>query len=247
MPQDSKTALRVPSREVEDCAKLVNEEPMTKRLQIRAIAAAVAATLATAPVAHVATNGMRESRRFASKGSVSGNRRGRPRKFSRPSRGVTLTLPEDVIEALRTVDSDLSVAVVRIAQSLVPDAPYVPAELVNYGGRSVIIVPRSQVLRQRTGVELVPLTDGRALMAFDNKLSIPQLELRIGDALADASIEGDDRAMFEALAEILKNARRSERVEVRQRNIIVLQSTRPVGEDGSAREEGDEEPQVASA
>ena len=133
---------------------------------------------------------------------------------------------------LRAVDSDLSVAVVRMAQSLVPDAPFARAELINYGGRSVIIVPRSQVLKERTGVELVPLTDGR--------------ELRIGDALADSRIEGADRDMFEALAEILKNARRSERVEVRQRNIIVLQSTRPAGENGSVVE-GDEGPQVASA
>ena len=90
------------------------------------------------------------------------------------------------------------------------------------------------------------LTTGRALMAFDNRMSISQLELRIGDALADSRIEGADRDMFEALAEILKNARRSERVEVRQRNIIVLQSTRPAGENGSVVE-GDEEPRVASA
>jgi hypothetical protein len=243
MPQDHEEVLRKQNPQAEYCAK---EDPMHRRFQMGAIAAAVAATLATAPVGHLPSNGLRETRRFASKGSVS-SRRGRPRKFSRPSRGVTLTLPDDVIEALRGVDADLSVAVVRIAQSLVPEAPYARTELVNYGGRSVIIVPRSQVLRERTGVELVPLTDGRALMAFDNRLSIPQLELRIGDALADSTIEGGDRAMFEALAEILKNARRSERVEVRQRNIIVLQSTRPAGEGGTATDEVDDEPRVVSA
>ena len=241
MSQYPEKGLRKQNPAVEYCAK---EEPMHRRFQMGAIAAAVAATLATAPVGHMPTNGLRESRRFASKGSVA-SKRGRPRKFSRPSRGVTLTLPDDVIEALRAVDSDLSVAVVRIAQSLVPDAPLARAELINYGGRSVIIVPRSQVLKERTGVELVPLTDGRALMAFDNRMSISQLELRIGDALADPSIEGADREMFEALADILKNARRSERVEVRQRNIIVLQSTRPAGENGPVAE--DEEPRVASA
>jgi hypothetical protein len=242
MSQDPEKALRKQKPAAECCAK---EEPMYRRFQMGAIAAAVAATLATAPVGHMPTNGLRENRRFASKGSVA-SRRGRPRKFSRPSRGVTLTLPDDVIEALRAVDSDLSVAVVRMAQSLVPDAPFARAELINYGGRSVIIVPRSQVLKERTGVELVPLTDGRALMAFDNRMSISQLELRIGDALADSRIEGADRDMFEALAEILKNARRSERVEVRQRNIIVLQSTRLAGENGSVAD-GDEEPRVASA
>jgi hypothetical protein len=243
MSKDSDKLLPRHSSEAEHCPK---EDSMHRRFQMGAIAAAVAATLATAPVGHVPTSASRQVRRFASKGALA-SRRGRPRKFSRPSRGVTLTLPDDVIDALRSVDADLSVAVVRIAQSLVPEMSYARAELVNYGGRAVIIVPRSQVLTDRIGVELVPLTDGRALMAFDNRLSIPQLELRIGDALADASIQGNDRAMFEALADILKNARRSERVEVRQRNIIVLQSTRPSGETGALPAEEDVEPRVASA
>jgi hypothetical protein len=86
------------------------------------------------------------------------------------------------------------------------------------------------VLKARTGVELVPLTDGRALMAFDNRLTISQLELRIGDALADESIAGSDRVLFETLAEILKDARRSERIELRERSIIVLQATRSNGD-----------------
>jgi len=34
-------------------------------------------------------------------------RRGRPRKFSRPARAVTLTLPEDTIATLRGIDRDL--------------------------------------------------------------------------------------------------------------------------------------------
>jgi hypothetical protein len=217
---------------------------MYRRFQMGAIAAAVAATLATAPVGHMPTNGLRENRRFASKGSVA-SRRGRPRKFSRPSRGVTLTLPDDVIEALRAVDSDLSVAVVRMAQSLVPDAPFARAELINYGGRSVIIVPRSQVLKERTGVELVPLTE--VVRSWRSTIDV-NFAARAPDRRRPCRprIEGADRDMFEALAEILKNARRSERVEVRQRNIIVLQSTRPAGENGPVVE-GDEEPQVASA
>jgi hypothetical protein len=224
----------------ENCPK---EDSMHKRLQKGAIAAVVAATLATAPIGQNPMSVFGQSRKLTSRGSV-GGRRGRPRKFSRPSRSVTLTLPDDVIAALQGIDADLSLAVVRMAQSLVPEAHYPPAELATYGGRSVIIVPRSQMLKDRTGVELVPLSDGRALMAFDNRLSIPQLELRIGDALADSAIQGADRAMFESLADILKNARRSERVEVRERNIIVLQSTRHPA-DGASKSE--EDTSVASA
>jgi hypothetical protein len=201
-----------------------------ERFQKGAIAAVVAATLTTAAGAQVPQNTSRPSRKLASK-ATSGTRRGRPRKFSRPSRSVSLTLPDDVIASLQAIDSDLSLAIVRIAQSLSPaDAPRGPAELTSYGGRSVIVVPRSDVLKARTGVELVPLTDGRALMAFDNRLTISQLELRIGDALADESIAGSDRVLFETLAEILKDARRSERIELRERSIIVLQATRSNGD-----------------
>lgn len=66
--------------------------------------------------------------------------RGRPRKFLRPSRAVTLTLPEDIIEALRSVDGDLSRAVVRVVQPLVTAAPCPMAEVVTYGGHAVIVV-----------------------------------------------------------------------------------------------------------
>ena len=48
-------------------------------------------------------------------------RRGRPQKFGRPSRAVTLTLPEDVIAALGRVDDDLSRAIVRVSKPLLGD------------------------------------------------------------------------------------------------------------------------------
>ena len=52
-------------------------------------------------------------------------RRGRPHKFSRPARTVTVTLPDDVIEALGQIDADLSRAIVRLAMPLGnrPQAP----------------------------------------------------------------------------------------------------------------------------
>src|SRR5689334_3035276 len=93
-------------------------------------------------------------------------RRGRPRKFTGPSRAVTLTLPETVIAALGAIDHDLSRAVVRIAQPELPRGPRPPAELATFGRRAVIVVNRTRTLEQRTGVFLVPLTDGRALIAF---------------------------------------------------------------------------------
>jgi hypothetical protein len=152
------------------------------------------------------------------------SRRGRPRKFSRPSRAVTLTLPDDVIAALRSVDSDLSRAVVRVVAPLLGAGPSAATELVRYGNRAVIVVPWNRALFERAGVELVPFADGRALIAFDDVLSVAQLELRLGDALADSGLTGTDRTVFEELAAILRTARRAGGASVEQRSIIVLRS-----------------------
>jgi len=150
-------------------------------------------------------------------------RRGRPRKFTRPSRAVTLTLPHDVIEALRAVDSDLSRAVVSAVEHQLPERLPGGTELVTYGNRQLIVVPRSLALADRADVELIPLSDGRALIAFDERLSVPQLELKLGDALSDPALTGQDRAIFEAVAGILSGARRDATASVQQRSIIVLQ------------------------
>ncbi|MEO8077959.1 MAG: hypothetical protein ABI818_16650, partial [Acidobacteriota bacterium] len=151
-------------------------------------------------------------------------RRGRPRKFARPSRAVTLTLPDDVIEALTAVDADLSRAIVRVAAKQVAALPHSSAELAVFGRRAVIVVNPSRTLERRTGVVLVPLADGRALISFDEPKTIAELELEIQDLLEDRSLSAADRRTFEAISNILRDARRSDRVVLRRRNIIVLET-----------------------
>lgn len=154
-------------------------------------------------------------------------RRGRPRKFLGPSRAVTLTLPEEIVGALRGIDEDLSRAVVRLAQPEVAKRPHPPAELAVFGRRAVIVVNPTHTLEERTGVALVPLSDGRALISFDRATTIEQLELRLQDAMDDHRLPAADQRVFEAVAEILKTARRSEQVVLRQRSIIMLEAARP--------------------
>ena len=79
-------------------------------------------------------------------------RRGRPRKFTAPSRAVTLTLPEPVLAALSAVNQDLSRAVVRITQPELAKHEHPPAELATFGGRAVIVVNPSRTLERRTGI-----------------------------------------------------------------------------------------------
>lgn len=150
-------------------------------------------------------------------------RRGRPRKFTSPSRAVTLTLPENVIAALEAVDRDLSRAVVRVTQPELARRPHPPAELAVFGRRAVIVVNPTRTLEQRTGVMLVPLSDGRALIAFDEAMTPARLELRLQDELEDSALSQDDRTILEAVHRLLKDSRRSRSVSLQQRNIIVLE------------------------
>lgn len=154
-------------------------------------------------------------------------RRGRPRKFSRPSTSVTLTLPDDVIATLQAIDKDLSRAVVRVVQPLAARSPATAAQLTMFGDKAAIIVlPPNRALCHHTGVELVPLSDGRAMLSFDDRMSVSDFELRLGDAIADPAVSPADKAMFQELAAILRSARRSDGVAMRRRSILVLDKTR---------------------
>ena len=153
-------------------------------------------------------------------------RRGRPRKFLAPSRAITLTLPDHVIEALASIDADLSRAIVRLTQPELAKRPHPPAELAKYGQRAVIVVNPTRTLEQWTGVTLVPLPDGRALISFERPRSIAEVELTISDAIADHRLSRADQATFKAIEEILRAARRSKDVTLQQRSIIVLENRR---------------------
>ena len=140
---------------------------------------------------------------------------------------MTLTLPEHVLAALAGLDPDLGRAIVRLTQPMLADRPHPPAELSTFGRHSVIVVHPSRTLEKRTGVELLHLPDGRALISFDQPMTIPRLELLLEDALEDRSLPPEDRDIFDAIGTILKSARRSDNVDLLQRNIIVLETRRP--------------------
>lgn len=152
--------------------------------------------------------------------------RGRPKKFDEPTRVVTLTLPESAVARLLQVHSDLARAVLGLIDARAPAPERPPAELVVFGRHAVISVRHTPTLERRIGVQLVPLPDGRALISFDSPRTIAELELAITDALDDRSLQADDRAVFEGIAAILRDARRDKHVALQHRNIIVLEGAK---------------------
>ena len=159
--------------------------------------------------------------------------RGRPRKFAAPSRAVTLTLPEEIIDTLSRIHNDLSQAVVGLARRRSRPSREA-ADLLVFGKRAVITIRPTPSLEPRTGVNLVPLPDGRALIAFDTPMSVADIELMLADALEDKTMRPDDRSVYQGLRLILKDARRSKDVSLLRQHIIVLESARGKGADAKS-------------
>jgi hypothetical protein len=151
-------------------------------------------------------------------------RRGRPSKFGRPSRAVTVTLPDDVVTAFRALDPDLSRAIVHASEIAAARAGGPAVALSRYGSSAVIVVTPNRVVERLAGVALVPLPDGRALISLDRNTSVAEFEVLLRDALVETDTTAEERASLEAIGEILRKARHSRGVHLNQRNIIVLEN-----------------------
>src|SRR5262245_51303112 len=153
---------------------------------------------------------------------------GRPRKYGRAARAVTLTLPEDVLARLATVHVDLGRAVVALTErngkGRQPAAR--PAEIAAYGNHAVIVVNPSKALKRLGGVQLVPLGNGRALISLDPQYSISLLELDIRDALEADALATDEGDVLRAIGKILQETRQSAAITATARTIIVLERKR---------------------
>ena len=152
---------------------------------------------------------------------------GRPQKYGRPSHAVTVSLPEDVLARLRSVDADLGRAIVALVErDTKPRAAIsASAELTSYGNHAVIVVDQANVLKRLPGVQLVPTGNGRALISLDQPNSISKLELNVRDAI-DSDITMKERKTLEAIADILRHARSSPGITLQERSIIVLEARR---------------------
>jgi hypothetical protein len=156
-------------------------------------------------------------------------RPGRPPKYGRAARAVTVTLPEDVLTRLSAVHADLGCAIVSLAERTAKRArrrPAPPAEVAPYGKRAVIVVNPARALKQLPGVELVPTGNGRALISLDPDYSIAHFELNLRDALEGNHVSGHERALLRDISGILHQARQSARTDVKARTIIVLEHKR---------------------
>ena len=152
---------------------------------------------------------------------------GRPYKFGEPSRPVTITLPERVLNLLAKVGEDRARAITKIvdafsvkhngAQSLVEVVPIAP-------GRAVIFVPNSRYLRSIPWLQLVEVAPARHLLALAEKTSTEKFEVTLVDLLEEVpDDEASEREILKELLACLRVPRR--RQSVTKEEIIVLDVT----------------------
>ncbi len=151
--------------------------------------------------------------------------RGRPLKFGRPGRPVTLTLPADVVEWLHTLHDDPAWAIVglferRGAVARPARLRSAVAELVQLPGRRALILVRPDLLCDLPGVALIPLSDGRAFIALEAGRGIADLELAVIDRLEAGDVPVEERARLNEFRLIVGQWRR-QGIKFQQRSILV--------------------------
>jgi hypothetical protein len=143
---------------------------------------------------------------------------------------VALTLPEEVLQALRTIHRDLGWAIVRLVEPILsegaqrrPPGPAPLAELVHLPGRRALIVVQPKMVTSLKGVSLIPLADGRAFLAFDHAGGLADLEVAILDQLELVPPKGTERGQLLQLRDIVRTWRRDPGLAFRVKSIIVVE------------------------
>jgi hypothetical protein len=157
--------------------------------------------------------------------------RGRPPKFGRPARLVALTLPEDTIEVLKGIDTDLAKAVVALVdrtqgRTTAVDGDWdVPVSLAHVSDVRALIVIDPKIFREIPGCAVIPLYEGRAFLALDAGRTLADLELSVADLLDDGAIPPKERDALGALRQALREWRRDDSLSFHTRSIVLVERT----------------------
>jgi hypothetical protein len=160
---------------------------------------------------------------------VVGKPRGRPLKFGRPARLLAVTLPHDVVTALRRIHPDPAWAIVRLSEKMAKTrrhatSPAPPAiELAQLSPRSALIVVDPRALRSAPGMSVVPVASGRAFLAFDEGRGLADLELALLEQLRDSRISPAARQELRALQRQVRDWRRGRGYRFSKRSIILVE------------------------
>jgi len=161
-------------------------------------------------------------------------RRGRPPKFGRPGHVVSVTLPDDTLQALNRVDPDTGWAIVKLLEREPRRGKSeLDVELAHIGSRRSLIVVSRAVFRSLPGVNLIPLDSTRAFLALEPGSGLSDLELAVIDRLSDGSVAARERRALDALRTRLAAWRHDRHLRFHHRSIIVVEQVSGNGRGGT--------------
>jgi hypothetical protein len=155
--------------------------------------------------------------------AVAESKRGRPLKFGRKAQLVTITLPDDVVKWLSSLDSDLGWALVRLHERATKASKareIEVASLVQLPGKRALILVRPEFFSNLKGVSVIPLADGRGVLALEGNRGVADLELAVLDRLETPGVRAAERDALVQLRLRLKQWRQ-DGLKFESRSIIV--------------------------
>jgi hypothetical protein len=160
-------------------------------------------------------------------------KRGRPPKFGRPGRLVALTLPEDVVDWLQTINPDPAWAIVSLFErqhdrrTRAQEAPCADVELVSISPRRALIVVSEESFGALHGVSVIPMGAGRAFLALASGKGMADLELAVLDRLQERDVPDAERRGLTSLRDHLRAWRHDKALACTARSIIVVEGATP--------------------
>jgi len=159
-------------------------------------------------------------------------RRGRPLKFGRPARPVAVTLPDDVLAALRATDADVGRAIVALVQKHGTRAVRTESEarvvdVARTGRRQRLIVVDPSVLSTLPGCRLMRIGPNQAFITLAPGAGLADLEVAVHDRLSEPHVGDRERDALQTLQQALRRWRKDKRVSVHARSIVVLEGGEP--------------------
>jgi len=139
---------------------------------------------------------------------------------------VTLSLPDDVIAWLESLDPDPAWAIVGMFEKArtrhVPSAPRAPAELVQLPGKRALILVAPDVFDGIAGVSVIRLSDGRGFLALQPGKGYADLEVAVADTLDAPGVTPERRQALAQIRALLRDWRHSG-LDFESRSILIVE------------------------
>ena len=155
-------------------------------------------------------------------------RPGRPRKYGRPARLLAVTLPQEVIGALKQLHADPGWAIVSLVENGAPRngaEGLPPVQLIQVGQGQSLIVVNSAVIAALPEIRTIPLADGTAFLAFEPGRGLADLEVVVRDRL-ERRLRQREREVLEELKLQLRRWRTDGKLQFESRTIVLVSAAR---------------------